>query len=662
MHVITREKLHDDSSDHNDKNNDCQDKKIEDTKQEVPNPGQTNTGDTDSGPAILKNRSFKRFWSACKYLANPFLLQEDENIAELEADDYLDQMDEEEIEEVEENEDDDELEEGEQDQELEEGEDNTMTKKNKLEKKLKSKNEKQLKDGQLDLPMSRMVPKLDPKSKRKTGLALFLRDMIDILKIFNDNPIEQEENLTKRYPKYLSDEKLFDYQIKEPFFRKTVLIQLKFFLYNLEHPLKCSGKFFPPLRDDEKKLVKYCDDSQTHLLKLFKLPNSKKNLNEVINRVQLNEQAWLDWKDNNCLSFDKYLSKDVLESFEEKTALPLDMMQKRLDREAHIKRWLGTDKRNDQFEVLNECYLMLPEAKTEPGLNYYFNKLVAAIATGDKEVVDWHGNVNKVFIWRALRQLYRDDISQMQNNNNSDYDWNLKLLGEKLLVKVKPDFAGQLLGEKNDKGGKGGDKGDKDEKAEKSDKNDGVVKIENGGAGDGSRNIEEKTVEIAQVQSDKPELVGDVFSGINDNDKIENELETNNDNIKKSDNKVNDKDRGDINNKSRDKDQNYKDRSDNNTNNKDRVHDKEKDNEGDKAHNEKERRISENADKKKSSNSTEKDRDRKSRSSELDKKKVKDDKDKNALGAEKGDIAGAGHGNNKLGGDSGERGNKYFFF
>lgn len=159
----------------------------------------------------FENRSFKRFWAACKFLANPFLLLESSGLEELERN----------YQEVGE----DDLEEGEcvlmpdlgreaSDEEFEEGEMNPNIPK------------------KLQIRTSNM--KIDPAifKDKKTGLALFLRDMIAILKLFNDNPIDHEESMTRKYPKYLSDECLFEYQIKEPFFRKTVLIQLKIFLYN----------------------------------------------------------------------------------------------------------------------------------------------------------------------------------------------------------------------------------------------------------------------------------------------------------------------------------------------------------------------------------------------------------------------------------------------
>lgn len=125
-----------------------------------------------------------------------------------------------------------------------------------------------------------------------------------------------------KYPKYLSDQQLFEYQIKEPFFRKTVLTQLKFFLYNLDHPVKCYGKTFPPLKEDEKKLIKHCEEILAHLLKLFKLPNSKKSLNEVVTRSLQNEQAWMTWKDTNCANFDKYLDKTTKSAFQDYAPLP----------------------------------------------------------------------------------------------------------------------------------------------------------------------------------------------------------------------------------------------------------------------------------------------------------------------------------------------------
>lgn len=109
----------------------------------------------------------------------------------------------------------------------------------------------------------------------------------------------------------------------------------------------------------------------------------------------------MNWKDSSCSNFDLYLTPSQATSFAQLQPLPLDHAQPRLDRESAIKRWLGTDKSNDLFNMLNESYLQLPESKVEPGINYYYSNLVKALASGDGGEVEAVGRRGKVYGWRC---------------------------------------------------------------------------------------------------------------------------------------------------------------------------------------------------------------------------------------------------------------------
>ena len=41
---------------------------------------------------------------------------------------------------------------------------------------------------------------------------------------FKENPIEANEEVAKRFPRYIRDPRLFEFQIVEPYFRKSILI------------------------------------------------------------------------------------------------------------------------------------------------------------------------------------------------------------------------------------------------------------------------------------------------------------------------------------------------------------------------------------------------------------------------------------------------------
>lgn len=109
----------------------------------------------------------------------------------------------------------------------------------------------------------------------------------------------------------------------------------------------------------------------------------------------------MNWKDASCNNFSQYLTPDQTQSFLTHTPLPLTHTQPRLDRETAIKRWLNTDKSNDLFNMLNEAFLMLPETKVEPGINYYYSNLVKALASGEASDIDALTKRGKVYNWRA---------------------------------------------------------------------------------------------------------------------------------------------------------------------------------------------------------------------------------------------------------------------
>ena len=67
---------------------------------------------------------------------------------------------------------------------------------------------------------------IDSSSKYNL-IKSFFESYKPLLEYFKSNPIDTNEDVTKRFPKYIRNPELFAYQMQEPFFRKSVLIQLK---------------------------------------------------------------------------------------------------------------------------------------------------------------------------------------------------------------------------------------------------------------------------------------------------------------------------------------------------------------------------------------------------------------------------------------------------
>lgn len=195
----------------------------------------------------------------------------------------------------------------------------------------------------------------------KEKLLEMLRGFNQILLYFKNNPIDEEDPIIRRFPKYIKDINLFVYQINEPYFRKALLIQLKFLLFNVENQLKVSGKQFEPFSETEMKEVKSIEDLLCFLLRGFKPieDKPKRNLNEVINKLLLSEKDWMKWKDDGCNPFSKHLTAEEYSKLE--TSQPLvnttELDQLVSEKQRDIRSWLNLDKQFDHMMALNRDYL-----------------------------------------------------------------------------------------------------------------------------------------------------------------------------------------------------------------------------------------------------------------------------------------------------------------
>lgn len=206
----------------------------------------------------------------------------------------------------------------------------------------------------------------DPKDEnqsvfKKDKLLGVLRQFGKLLEYFKNNPIEEEEPITTRFPKYIKDINLFSYQINEPFFRKTVLVQLKFLLFNVENPLKVSGKEFESFSEADIKEIKSFDDLVSFLLRGFKPFDGKpkKHLNEVVTRLLSSEKDWMRWKEEGCNSFTRIFEQTSSRKFNnlEPLADSAPVIQMINEKQKDIRGWLNLDKRCNHTSDYNRDYL-----------------------------------------------------------------------------------------------------------------------------------------------------------------------------------------------------------------------------------------------------------------------------------------------------------------
>lgn len=194
-----------------------------------------------------------------------------------------------------------------------------------------------------------------PKKEKVLNL---LRSFLGILKYFQNNPIEEEEPVIRRFPKYIKDINLFQYQINEPYFRKTVLIQLKFLLFNIENPMEVYGKHFEPFNDVENKEIKEFDDLLSFLLVRFKPfgNKSKRNLQDIILRLLSSEKEWMKWKEDGCKAYSREMDSADIEKVRSSQAIfdsaPLENFVREKNRD--IRGWLNLDVEYEHMIALSK--------------------------------------------------------------------------------------------------------------------------------------------------------------------------------------------------------------------------------------------------------------------------------------------------------------------
>lgn len=198
------------------------------------------------------------------------------------------------------------------------------------------------------------------------GLMEFLKEIQELLTFFRDNQIETNENTTIRYPKYIKDPKLFEYQLNEPYFRKCVLFQLRNLVVVIENPIK-NMPSFGQLGETEKSALKSFQDSITFILKRYKSLNSKNSLHTICNKVFKTEIEWINWKIAGCPELEKFLTEEEEKRMIEGKRLSERDCAQQKAREEKIKSWRKLNKEYSHMGALSKDSLYV---------SYYLTRLI----------------------------------------------------------------------------------------------------------------------------------------------------------------------------------------------------------------------------------------------------------------------------------------------
>jgi len=264
------------------------------------------------------------------------------------------------------------------------------------------------------LDEEKIIDKKEPEQEYEEGeiksnasiLLNFLSEIKELLIYFKNNPIDPDESVAKRFPKYLKDPLLFPYQLQEPFFRKTVLTQLKMTIFSSLNPLKSTQKSFGPFSDSEKKNLKEYSDLIDFLLKVYKVGSTKKGLDITTDKILNSEKSWMDWKDGGCLPFDRHLPSEKYQLIKTSQSVIKSDDTGLLERAGKVSSWMSTDEDYSHMDALDKSNLMITESPIETGLSRF---MMGIVDGSDPDQIDDLKN-NVIHSWRTKRAIFRDNL------------------------------------------------------------------------------------------------------------------------------------------------------------------------------------------------------------------------------------------------------------
>lgn len=141
---------------------------------------------------------------------------------------------------------------------------------------------------------------------------IFLVNMNKIISFFNKNKINLNDNSESilTYPKYLTSPDLFDLQLNDSSFRKTILVQFLIVLKSFLKPISQIQKKSFVFNEKEKNQI-----NET-IEKIINLLNPNKNPNHYTNLILNDEQMWEKWKEGGCQTYEKFFDEDNLKNFQ----------------------------------------------------------------------------------------------------------------------------------------------------------------------------------------------------------------------------------------------------------------------------------------------------------------------------------------------------------
>ncbi|KAF2300846.1 hypothetical protein GH714_017779 [Hevea brasiliensis] len=229
----------------------------------------------------------------------------------------------------------------------------------------------------------------------------FTSSLMVVLNTFEAQPLSEEEgdanNLEEEAAtfniKYLTSSKLMGLELKDPSFRRHVLVQcLILFDY-----LKAPGKNDKDLTSESmKEEIKTCEE---HVKKLLETtPPKGKEFLQKIEHILEREKNWVWWKRDGCPPFEK-------QPIENKTVQDGNKKRRprwRLGNKELSQLWKWADQ--------NPNALTDPQRVRTPAITEYWKPLAEDMDPSAGIEAEYHHKNNRVYCWKGLRFSARQDL------------------------------------------------------------------------------------------------------------------------------------------------------------------------------------------------------------------------------------------------------------
>ncbi|KAI4332946.1 hypothetical protein L6164_017812 [Bauhinia variegata] len=202
-----------------------------------------------------------------------------------------------------------------------------------------------------------------------------------------------EEEAANFSIKYLTSSKLMGLELKDPSFRRHILVQCLILFDYLKGPGK-TEKDLPS--ESMKEEIKSCEERVKKLLELTP-PRGVQFLNKI-EHVLEREQNWVWWKRDGCPPFEKQPTEKKAVQEGAKKRRP----RWRLGNKELSQLWKWADQ--------NPNALTDPQRVQTPSILEYWKPLAEDMDPSAGIEADYHHKNNRVYCWKGLRFSARQDL------------------------------------------------------------------------------------------------------------------------------------------------------------------------------------------------------------------------------------------------------------